>query len=152
MARNSVAAEMSFWLARGGRAWIVDVEVSVDAIAGLSAKLTRAFAARGGLPGDGGPKQPHRAVLRELGLKLARLSQLCVDVGPPRRRGGRGAWPRSQAWSSSRTGGNLSVTGFCRVSGIRLIVGDHDATLPRGVVAPGAGVIGVVEPVVHGVK
>jgi hypothetical protein len=76
---------MSFWLARGGSAQIVDVEVGVDAIAGLSAKLARAFAARGGFPGDGGSQQPHRAVfLCELGLKLARLSQLCVDVGPPR--------------------------------------------------------------------
>jgi hypothetical protein len=47
-------------------------------------------AARGGFPGDGGPKQPHRAVfLRELGLKLACLGQLRVDVGPL---GGEGGW------------------------------------------------------------
>jgi hypothetical protein len=68
-----------------GRARIVDIEVGVDAIAGLSAQLARAFATRGGFPGDGGSKQPHRTVLlRELGLKLARFSQLRVDVGPPR--------------------------------------------------------------------
>jgi hypothetical protein len=68
-----------------GCVWVVDIEVGVDAIAGLSAQLAHAFAARGGFPGDGGPKQPHRAVLlRELGLKLACLSQLRVDVGPPR--------------------------------------------------------------------
>jgi hypothetical protein len=48
--------------------------------------------------------------------------------------------------------GNLSVASFCRISGVRLIVGDHDATLPRGVVAPSTGVIGVAEPVVRGVK
>jgi hypothetical protein len=43
----------------------------------------RAFAARGGFSGDGGPKQSHRAVLLcELGLKFARLSQLRVDVAP----------------------------------------------------------------------
>jgi hypothetical protein len=66
-----------------GCAPIVDVEVGVDAIAGLSAQLARAFAARRGFPGDGGSKQPHRAVfLRELGFKLARLSQLRVDVIP----------------------------------------------------------------------
>jgi hypothetical protein len=66
-----------------GRVRVVDVEVSVDAIAGLSAQLACSFAARGGFPGDGGPKQPHRAVLlRVLGFKLVRLSQLCVDVGP----------------------------------------------------------------------
>jgi hypothetical protein len=66
-----------------GHAWIVDVEVGVDAIAGLSAQFPCAFAALGGFPGDGGSKQPHRAVLlREHGFKLARLSQLCVDVGP----------------------------------------------------------------------
>jgi hypothetical protein len=68
-----------------GRARIVDVEVGIDAIAGLSAQLACAFAARGGFPSDRGPKQPHRAVLlRELGLKLACLSQLRIDVGPPR--------------------------------------------------------------------
>jgi hypothetical protein len=68
-----------------GRARIVDVEVGVDAIVGLSAQLARAFIALGSFPGDGGSKQPHRAVLlRELGLKLARLSQLRIDVGPPR--------------------------------------------------------------------
>jgi hypothetical protein len=39
--------------------------------------------------------------------------------------------------------GNLSVASFCRVRGIRLVVGDHDATLPRGVIAPDAGVVGV---------
>jgi hypothetical protein len=67
-----------------GFAWIVDVEVGVDAIAGLSAQLACAFATRGGFPGDGGTKQPHRALLlRELGLKLTCLGQLCVDVGPP---------------------------------------------------------------------
>jgi hypothetical protein len=69
-----------------GHIWGVDVEIGVDAIAGLSAQLTRAFATRGGFPRDGGAKQPHRAVLfRQLGLELARLGQLRVDVGPPRR-------------------------------------------------------------------
>jgi hypothetical protein len=57
-----------------GRIRIVDVEVGVDAIAGLSAQLTRAFAARGGLPCDRGAKQPHRAVLFfQLGFELACL-------------------------------------------------------------------------------
>jgi hypothetical protein len=69
-----------------GCAWIVDVEVGVDAIAGLSTQFPREFAARGGFSGDGGPKQPYRAVLlHELGFKLARLGQLRIDVGPPRR-------------------------------------------------------------------
>jgi hypothetical protein len=68
-----------------GRVWIVDVEVGADAITGLPAQLSRAFAARGGFSCDGGAKQPYRAVLfRQLGLELARLSQLRVDVGPPR--------------------------------------------------------------------
>jgi hypothetical protein len=69
-----------------GRVCIVDVEVGIDAIAGLPAQLSRAFSARGRFPRDGGAKQPHCAVLfRQLGLKLARLGQLRVDVGPPRR-------------------------------------------------------------------
>jgi hypothetical protein len=33
-----------------------------------------------------------------------------------------------------------------------LVVGEYDEALPRGVVAPGAGVVGVAEPVVRGVK
>jgi hypothetical protein len=60
-----------------GRVRIVDIEVGVDAIAGLPAQLTRAFAACGGFSRDGGTEQPHRAVLfRQLGLELARLGQL----------------------------------------------------------------------------
>jgi hypothetical protein len=47
---------MSFWLARGGRAWVVDIEVGVDVLAGLLAQLAHAFAARGCFPGDGGAK------------------------------------------------------------------------------------------------
>jgi hypothetical protein len=50
MARSSVAAAMSFWLARRGRVCVVDVGGGVDAIADLSAQLPRAFAARGGFP------------------------------------------------------------------------------------------------------
>jgi hypothetical protein len=57
-----------------GRAWVVDVEVGVDALARLLAQLTRAFAAHGGFSSDGGAKQLHRVVLlRKLGLELARL-------------------------------------------------------------------------------
>jgi hypothetical protein len=48
--------------------------------------------------------------------------------------------------------GNLSVVGFRRVRGVHLVVGEHDEALPRGVVAPGAGVVGVAEPVVCGVE
>jgi hypothetical protein len=69
-----------------GRVWIVDVEVGVDAIAGLPAQLARAFATRGGFSCNRGAKQSHRAVLFcQLGLKLACLGQLCVDAGPTRR-------------------------------------------------------------------
>jgi hypothetical protein len=32
------------------RVWVIDVEVGVDAVAGLFAQLPRAFAARGGFP------------------------------------------------------------------------------------------------------
>jgi hypothetical protein len=72
-----------------GRVRIVDVEVSVDALAGLPAQLTHAFDACGGLSSDGGAKQSYRAVLlRELCLELVRLSQLHIDVGASCRRGG----------------------------------------------------------------
>jgi hypothetical protein len=86
MALSSVAARDELLARSRGRVRIVDVEVSVDVIAGLPAQFTRALAARGGFSRDRGVKQPHRAVLlRHLGLKLARLGQLCVDVGPHRR-------------------------------------------------------------------
>jgi hypothetical protein len=49
-------------------------------------------------------------------------------------------------------GGNLSVAGFCRVRGVFLVIGKHDEALPRGVIAPGAGVVGVAEPVVRGIE
>jgi hypothetical protein len=39
-----------------------------------------------------------------------------------------------------------------RVCAVRLVVGDHHEALTRGVVAPGAGVVGVAEAVVRGVK
>jgi hypothetical protein len=65
---------------------VVDVEVGIDAVAGLLAQFKRAFAACGSLPHHGGAKQPHRAVLfRQLGLELTRLGQLRVDVSSPRR-------------------------------------------------------------------
>jgi hypothetical protein len=77
---------MSFWLCSLGRVRVVDVEVGVVALAGLLAQLARTFAARGSLSSDGGTKQSYRAILfREVSLKLARLSQLRVDVSAPRR-------------------------------------------------------------------
>jgi hypothetical protein len=84
MARSSVTAAMSFWLAPG-RVRVVDVEVSINAVAGLYAQLACAFAARGGFPRHGGVKQPHRVVLLlQLGLELTCLGQLRVDISPRR--------------------------------------------------------------------
>jgi hypothetical protein len=54
--------------------------------------------------------------------------------------------------SSSRVGGNLFVAGFRRVRGVCLVAGEHDEALSCGVVAPGAGVVGVAEPVVRDVE
>jgi hypothetical protein len=62
------------------------------------------------------------------------------------------AWPRTLVRSSSRAGGNLSVAGFCRVRGVCLVVGEHDEALPHGIVASGAGVVGVAKPVVRGIE
>jgi hypothetical protein len=103
MACSSVAAAMSFWLARGG---LSDVEVGVDAIAGLSAQLTRAFATRRSFPCDRGAKQLHRAVLfRQLVLELACLGQLCVDVGPLGGEGGGALGPAARRDPVPRAGG-----------------------------------------------
>jgi hypothetical protein len=41
---------------------------------------------------------------------------------------------------------------FRRARGVRLVVGEHDEALPRGVVALGARVVGVAEPVVRGIE
>jgi hypothetical protein len=65
---------MSFWLARGGVFGSSTLK-SVDALAGLFAKLPHALAARGGFPSDGGTQESYRAVLLcELRLELVRLS------------------------------------------------------------------------------
>jgi hypothetical protein len=65
------------------RVWVVDDEIGINAVAGLYAQLTRAFAARGGFSCHGGVEQPHRPVLfRQLGLELACLGQLRVDISP----------------------------------------------------------------------
>jgi hypothetical protein len=48
--------------------------------------------------------------------------------------------------------GNLSVAGFCRVRVVCLVVSEYDEALPRGVVGPDAGVVGVAELVVRGIK
>jgi hypothetical protein len=56
------------------RVWVVDVEVGIDAVAGLYAQLPRAFAARRGLPGHRGVEQPHCPILlRQLGFEFAGL-------------------------------------------------------------------------------
>jgi hypothetical protein len=65
------------------RIWVVDVEIGVNAVAGLYAQLKRAFAARRGFPCHRGAEQPHRPILFcQLGLELAGLGQLRVDIGP----------------------------------------------------------------------
>jgi hypothetical protein len=90
-----------------GRVWVADVEVSVDALPGLLAQLAHAFSACGGFSSNGGTKQSHRAVLFcELSLEITRLSQLGIDVSAPRRRGGRGAWPRVPGRAHSRICGS----------------------------------------------
>jgi hypothetical protein len=65
-------------LARSRRCiWVVDVEIGVDAVAGMYAQLTRTFAARRGFPCHRGEEQPYRPILfRQLGLELAGLGQL----------------------------------------------------------------------------
>jgi hypothetical protein len=102
MAHSSVAA-----LARSrGRVRVVDVEVGVNAVAGLSAQLARAFAARGGFPRHGGAKQLHSAVFfRQLGLELTCLGQLRVDIGPVGGEGGGALGPAAKREIVPRVGG-----------------------------------------------
>jgi hypothetical protein len=72
----------------------------------LSAQLTHAFAACRGFPRDRGAKQPHREVFFcQLGLELACLGQLRVDVAPPRRGGGGALGPAARRGPVPRAGG-----------------------------------------------
>jgi hypothetical protein len=56
-------------------------------------------------------------------------------------------WLRVLGWSSSGVEGDHSVITFRHVRGICLVVSDHNEALPRGVVALGAVVVEVAEPV-----
>jgi hypothetical protein len=54
--------------------WVVDVEICVDAVAGLYTQLPRALAARRGFPRHRGAEQPHRPILlHQLGFEFAGL-------------------------------------------------------------------------------
>jgi hypothetical protein len=56
------------------RVWVVDVEVGVDAVAGLYAQLPRTLAARRGFSRHRGAEQPYRSILlRQLGFEFAGL-------------------------------------------------------------------------------
>jgi hypothetical protein len=48
--------------------------------------------------------------------------------------------------------GGFFVASPRRVRAVRLVVNDHHKALTRGVVAPGAGVVGVSEPVVRDIE
>jgi hypothetical protein len=74
-----------------------------------------------------------------------------VDVGPLSGEEGGGLGPAP--WRDPVPGpGNLFVACFCRVRGVRLVVGGYDEAFPRGIVDSGAGVVGVAKPVVRGVE
>jgi hypothetical protein len=68
-------------------------------------------------------------------------------IGPSR-----STWPRTLVRSSSRAGGDFSVAGFYRIRDVCLVIGEYDEALPCGIVAPGAGAVGVTKPVVRGVE
>jgi hypothetical protein len=132
---------------------VVDVEVGVDALSGLLARLTHAFAACGDFSSNGGAQQPHHVVLlRELSFELSRLSQLRVDVRGPRRHGGRCAWPKVPRYFGPRILGDFSVASLRHVRVISLVVDNHHEALMCQVVASGAGVVGAAEPVVRGIE
>ncbi len=95
MARSSVRGSNEFLARSRGCVWIVDVEVDVDAIAGLLAQLTRAFAARGGFSRDGGAGS--NRIVRYSSASLASSSRAwasCALMSAPLGgEGGRSAWP-----------------------------------------------------------
>jgi hypothetical protein len=65
---------------------VVNIEVGVDALAGVPARLLRAFAMLQGFSCNGGAQEPHLPVLiRELSLELVCLGHLCGDVSASRR-------------------------------------------------------------------
>jgi hypothetical protein len=73
MARNSVAAAMSFWLARGGVFGLSTLK-SVLMRSQACMPSSRALAGRRGFPRHRGAEQPHRPILlRQLGFEFAGL-------------------------------------------------------------------------------
>jgi hypothetical protein len=52
----------------------------------------------------------------------------------------------------SRVPRGFPVASPCCVRSVGLVIDDHHEALTRGVIAPGAGVVGVAEPVVHDVE
>jgi hypothetical protein len=152
MACSSVAAAMSFWLARGG-------------VSGLSTLQSVLMRSRACLPSsrarssraEASPAMEARSsrTVRYSSASLASSSRAwanCVLMSAPSAVKREGPWPRGQARCSPQSRGNLSVAGAWYVGGICWVVGNDDAALPRGVVAPSAGVVVVAEPVVRGVE
>jgi hypothetical protein len=72
----------------------------------------------------------------------------CALMSAPSAVRGEGAWPCGQARSSPQSRRNLSVAGAYHVGGVCWVVGNDDAALPHGIVAPSAA----AEPVVRGVE
>jgi hypothetical protein len=86
--------------------------------------------------------------LRASPSRALRVSRSRSFAGARPELAGRSAAP--PAWTEGRR--DFPVSGAHRASGIGWVVGDDSVALPRGVVAPGAGVVGAAEPVVRSVK
>jgi hypothetical protein len=152
MARSSVAAAMSFRLASGG---VLGLLTSKSAFMRSRACLPSSRARP--LRVEASPAMEARSsrTARYYSASLASSSRAWVSCAlmsaPSAVRGEARLAPHPGAVQFPGWG-NLSVASFRRVRDICLVIGDHDEALPRGAVAPGAGVDEIAEPVVCGVK
>jgi hypothetical protein len=152
MARSSVAAAMSFWLARGG---VFGLLTSKSAL-----MCSRAYfpSSRARSPrAEASPAMEARSsrTARYSSASLASSSRAwvsCVFMSEPlvAEVGARSAPGSVVRWLPSS--GGLLRRQPLRVRAVGLVVDDHHEALTCRVVASGAGVVGVAEPVVRGVE
>jgi hypothetical protein len=152
MARSSVAAVMSLWLARWG---VSESSTLKSALMRSRACFPNSRARSPRAEASPGMEARSNRTVRYSSASLASSSRAwasCALMPAPSVVRGEGCLAPQPCAAQFPGRGNLSVAGSRRVGGVCWVVGDHDAALLRGVVAPGARFVGVAEPVFRGVE
>jgi hypothetical protein len=147
MAHNSVAAAISFWLARGGMSGLLTLKsVLMRSRACLPSSRARSPHVEASPAMEAQSNRTVRYSSASLASSSRAWARCTLMSAPLSGEGGGALGPAAMHGPVPRAGGT------CRVGGVCWVVGDHDAAFPRGVVAPDAGVVGVAELVVRGVE